>query len=84
MYINDIMRDVNPISKGSYLLMAYDVIIIHSYNRDVIHNKTYLTKSRQHRYVDSNDLQFVSYYNYNQINDLKVKFSLYTKLTFQR
>lgn len=36
MYINDIMRDVNPILKGSYLLMAYDVIIIHSHNRDMI------------------------------------------------
>lgn len=30
MFINDIMRDVNPILKGSYLLMAYDVIIIHT------------------------------------------------------
>lgn len=50
MYINDIMRDVNPILKGSYLLMAYDVIIIHSYNRDMIHNKTFDEVS-QHRYV---------------------------------
>lgn len=37
MYINDIMRDVNPILKGSYLLMAYDVIIIYNTdNRDMI------------------------------------------------
>lgn len=36
MYINDIMRDVNPILKGSYLLTAYDVIIIYTDNRDMI------------------------------------------------
>lgn len=39
MYINDIMRDVNPILKGSYLLMAYDVIIIYTHKRyDTISN----------------------------------------------